>query len=397
MDAIWNNYKLQHPPYLTWRTNKNAFGIKKFTAVINKAIRELESMAVLDMEAAFLSRLIYRMKNKFRSDKGLKFMEKVNRALINYLNMALVENYKDLKSYIHVEDKVLTLPSRQLLEYVLVRTQGFAKLMERIEQVARYCAHFLKTRIGLGHAWSISLVAYSNISRIWFLSRQLIRQCCVWYKELYQYVSIFQYVGLPWIPENQSLPHDLEQWLSIEWMHDETAFTCPNNNWDDVILKLLREPSVDGTDETITISESSMTTCELIDISEGSQKDTAVHDISEDKPKSEADVDDIGEVISRKAFKASMSKVHKHDAETSPVKKRKHTHINIDVKTTEELKNKEKKKEVIPEDLIQIKLNGSKRRKKHKEKLFNNADVCKTNVTPNVKVTNKIRKQKRKQ
>lgn len=124
-------------------------------------------MSILDVEAAFLSRLIYRMKNKFRSDKGLKSMEKVNRALLNYLNMALVESYKDLKSYIHIEDKMLTLPSRQLLEYVLVRTQGFAKLMERIEQVARYSGHFLMTRIGLGHAWSITLIAYANVSRIW--------------------------------------------------------------------------------------------------------------------------------------------------------------------------------------------------------------------------------------
>lgn len=141
--------------------------VKKFLATISKAIRELEAMGILDVEAAFLSRLIYRMKNKFRSDKGLKCMEKINKALINYLNMGLVDSYKDLKSYIYVEDKMLTLPSRQLLEYVLVRTQGFAKLMERIEQVARYSGHFLKTRIGLGHAWSITLIAYANVSRIW--------------------------------------------------------------------------------------------------------------------------------------------------------------------------------------------------------------------------------------
>lgn len=94
-------------------------------------------------------------------------MEKVNRALINYLNMGLLESYKDLRSYVHVEDITVTLPSRQLLEYVLVRTQGFAKLMDRVELVARHSAHFLKARIGLGHAWNISLIAYANISRIW--------------------------------------------------------------------------------------------------------------------------------------------------------------------------------------------------------------------------------------
>ncbi|XP_014483066.1 PREDICTED: uncharacterized protein LOC106748741 isoform X2 [Dinoponera quadriceps] len=276
-------------------------------------------MDTFDLEAAFLSRLIYRMKNKFRNDKGLKSMEKVNRALINYLNMALIENYKDLKSYIQVEDKALTLPSRQLLEYVLVRTQGFAKLVERIELVARHSAHFLKTRIALGHAWSISLVAYANVSRIWFLSRQLIRRCCVWYKELYQYVSAFQYVGLPWIPQNQSLPQDLEQWLSIEWMHDENIDACRNDTWDDVILKLFKEHPADCTDEIITIP---------------------VSDVTENKPASHAD--DIGEVISREAFEANLPKIH--NVKTSSIKKCKRSHISDDVRSTKQLKRKKKKK-----------------------------------------------------
>lgn len=136
--------------------------------MIDKTIKELESMDILNIEAALLSRLIYRMKNKFRSDKGLKNMGKVKRALINYLNMALEQDYKNLKSYIHLENNAIILPSRQLLEYVLVRTQGYAKLIERLEQVSRYSAHFLKIRIKLGHAWSISLIAYATVSRIWY-------------------------------------------------------------------------------------------------------------------------------------------------------------------------------------------------------------------------------------
>lgn len=142
--------------------------VKAFLATIDKAIRELEAMNILDTEAAFLSRLIYRMKNKFRNDKGLKSMEKVNRALINYLNMNFVQDYKDLQSYVYVKGNGVTLPSRQLLEYALVRTQGFAKLMERLEQVARHSAHFLKMRIKLGHAWGVSLIAYAVVSRIWY-------------------------------------------------------------------------------------------------------------------------------------------------------------------------------------------------------------------------------------
>lgn len=125
-------------------------------------------MDILHGEAAALSRLIYRMKNKFRNDKGLRSMVALNKALINYYNMSLLKEYKDLQSIIEVEDGVYILPSKQMLEYILVRTQGFAKLMTKVESIAKYAAHFLKARINLGHAWSIAIIAYATVSRIWY-------------------------------------------------------------------------------------------------------------------------------------------------------------------------------------------------------------------------------------
>lgn len=124
-------------------------------------------MDILHTEATALSRLIYRMKSKFRNDKGLKSMVKLNKALINYYNMFLPEAYKNLESIIEMEDGTYILPSKQMIQYVLVRTQGFAKLMSQIGNTARYAAHFFKARISLGHAWSIALLAYANVSRIW--------------------------------------------------------------------------------------------------------------------------------------------------------------------------------------------------------------------------------------
>lgn len=98
-------------------------------------------------------------------------------------------------------------------------------------------------------------------------------------------------------------------------------------------------------------------------------------------------------MLSREAFENGLLKIVERDAKTFSVKKRKHTHMGNDVRTTEEIKSKKKKKKAIPEEDL-VRLNESKRRKKHKKKMFNNADVCKTNVTP--KVTNKMMKQKRK-
>jgi len=95
-------------------------------------------------------------------------MMKLNKALLNYYNMSLKKEYTNLRSDLQMEDGMYVLPSKQILEYVLVRTQGFGKLMTRIEEISRYASHFLNARIKLGHAWNVALVAYGTISRIWY-------------------------------------------------------------------------------------------------------------------------------------------------------------------------------------------------------------------------------------
>lgn len=141
--------------------------LKGFSSTLENASKELESQNTFHTEAAILSRLIYRMKSKFRNDKGLKNMEKINRALLNYLEIKLQKEFNDLRNYIESDGKMVNLPTRQMLEYVLVRIQGFAKLMARVESVAKQSAEFWNTRICIGHAWIISVIAYAVVSRVW--------------------------------------------------------------------------------------------------------------------------------------------------------------------------------------------------------------------------------------
>jgi hypothetical protein len=49
----------------------------EFTSVCSDAISILNNQEALHVEAAALSRLLYRMKSKMRCDKGFKFMAKV--------------------------------------------------------------------------------------------------------------------------------------------------------------------------------------------------------------------------------------------------------------------------------------------------------------------------------
>ena len=66
-----------------------------------------------------------------------------------------------------MNNAIVALPSKQTLEYILVRTQGFSKLMCRIESVTKNSTSFLNSRLIMGHSWSVAIIAYAVISRIW--------------------------------------------------------------------------------------------------------------------------------------------------------------------------------------------------------------------------------------
>ncbi|XP_029178278.1 uncharacterized protein LOC114946050 [Nylanderia fulva] len=319
MNMYWNMLYLERPPYATWSIKslsaKEAdINVDLCKYVLNTTIKDLESMDILHAEATALSRLIYRMKNKFRSDKGLRCMVALNKALINYYNMSLLKEYKDLQSVIEIEDEIHILPSKQMLEYVLVRTQGFAKLMAKVEDIARHSAHFLKARINLGHAWNIALIAYATVSRIWFCSKLILQKSCGWYNNLYSCSKNFEYVGLPWIPKSQSLPSNLRLWLSLDWLNAETNMS--DSTKQHTFEQFMPEVS-DNTN--FNTSESRL------------QANASTHNVLLDVESDSDDTNDIGEVIARETFGRSLLNVQSN---TPLPRKRKHMHTTNQGETT---------------------------------------------------------------
>lgn len=315
MNTYWNMLYLEHPPYATWSiksssAKKAGVNIDLCKCVLNTAINDLKSMDVLHKEATALSRLIYRMKNKFRNDKGLRSMVALNKTLINYYNMSLPKEYKDLRSIIEMEDEIHILPSKQMVEYVLVRTQGFAKLMTKVENIARQCAHFLKERINLGHAWSIALIAYATVSRIWFCSRLILRKSCDWYDKLYSCSKNFEYVGLSWIPTNQRLPSDLRLWLSLDWLDTEINMhgTIEQNTTEQVMPEASDNMNFNTSEFKFKIEYPKLL-----------QATTSTHKVLNESDND--DINDIGEVISRETFGGSLLK---SNTEIPLTRKRKH-------------------------------------------------------------------------
>ncbi|KAK0078992.1 hypothetical protein PV326_009024 [Microctonus aethiopoides] len=223
MELLWNKLDLNRPSTSSWTTSSDKFDVKHFNQSINKIHNDLQSQELFHKEATILSRLIYRMKTKFRHDKGLKNMEKVNRALCNYFHLSLDKEYNNLKDSVIIDNSnVVILPTRQMLQYVLVKTQGFAKLMCRIQDTAFCAGEFFRARVIMGQAWTFSMIAWSTVARIWMLSRNLVKKCCIWYNNMYPFLMKLEMIGVNWLPLDYSLPSDLRDWLSLSWINEQT-------------------------------------------------------------------------------------------------------------------------------------------------------------------------------
>lgn len=179
-------------------------------------------------EAAILSRTIYRLKLKFRNDKGLKAMEKTNRALLQYLRMHVPEMLETFYGMIpHKYGCDTYLPTLNMLHYVLIRIQGLAKLMVRVVECAKTAALFMEGRVSIGHLWKVAFICFSVVSKIFVLSKQLTRFCCKFYSQLYPFTKTLQNVGVQWLPSEYILPSNLELWLDVDWLDKDDNISIP--------------------------------------------------------------------------------------------------------------------------------------------------------------------------
>ncbi|XP_041988343.1 uncharacterized protein LOC121739825 isoform X2 [Aricia agestis] len=187
----------------------------------------LSKQAPLHKESALLSRFLYKFDKKFRNDIGYRKFKKVNSALRRYLTVDLLKDIKIFKTLLPVDYNIeCYLPTRQMLEYVLVRIITFAKIMLRIAVCSKQSAIFYLNRIKRGESHWMSLMPYALLSRIWSMSLVLLQHSCNWYNRLYGFRKYLSHKGVAFLSEDCELPPDLGKWLNMKEMNDEGRF-----NW----------------------------------------------------------------------------------------------------------------------------------------------------------------------
>lgn len=164
------------------------------------------------------------MKQKFRTSKDFKGLEKLNKCLQRYFDMNLLSDVRTVMDLIpNTNSNDMYLPTKNLMEYILVRMQGTAKLFEYIIGTCIELADMLNIRIQTGHFWKIGFILFSIVSRVYVLSKHCIKTVCEFYTQILPLSKLLQNTGRMWLPDSYCLPEDLKSWLNINLLRiDET-------------------------------------------------------------------------------------------------------------------------------------------------------------------------------
>lgn len=190
--------------------------ISSLKHVCNNIIKVLRKQAPLHKESALCSRFLYKYDRKFSNDIGYRNFRKVHTALKKYLALNFLKDIESFLSALPSEnDDEKYLPTRQMLQYLMLRIITFSKIMLRICVCSKQSAIFYLFRLRRGESHWMSLLPYSLFSRLWSMSMVLVQHSTTWYINLYPYINVLDFKGIKLLPDNYELPQNLEEWLDL--------------------------------------------------------------------------------------------------------------------------------------------------------------------------------------
>lgn len=236
--------------------------------VCNNIIKVLSKQSPLHKESALCSRFLYKYDQKFRNDIGYRNLKKVHTALKKYLALNLL---KDIESFLLAlpseTDDEKYLPTRQMLEYVMLRIITFSMIMLRICVCSKQAAILYLNRVKRSESHWMSLLPYALMSRLWSMTMVLVQHSTSWYSNLYPYLNKLELKGLPFLPDHYELTKDLEAWLDLknvdnfgrfEWEQRKIFVEAKSllddddeNDLFDNILNFVNQTNVDATGEEL--------------------------------------------------------------------------------------------------------------------------------------------------
>ncbi|EEB20103.1 conserved hypothetical protein [Pediculus humanus corporis] len=215
MSDLWNLWDVKPPPTCRTKQLLNRKEILKLVSDLGEMISTLNQLPHLDKEAGLLSRFLYLNKRAFRHDKGLRNLVQIYQCLKRYLKLdfySTVTNYKSTLP-VNISPKVTHafLPTKQMLQWLLLRLQTFSKLFARIIKLSTVASHHIYGKLCLGWSMKQTIFMYGINARLLVISKYIVSKCIEWYDKLYDYLIIFDSDSN--FSSYYSCPRDLKTWL----------------------------------------------------------------------------------------------------------------------------------------------------------------------------------------
>lgn len=218
---MWNCKDLPAPPYCEMKSSLTG-SQKACVLEARKHLKESEAgvrdhIKLLSTELYVTKRMIYKLRNQFRSDKSLQTLRQVH-ACLKRLEVLNLE--KQLSDTLQIVDRVfggddteVYLASRQVLEYHLVVLQGTSALLRQVVQYSLKTFIHVRQHLELGNMIPNNLILLALSSRIWYVCNSLGLHVCKWYKKLYPCLNVLPPTTVTWL-QGEELPSDLTDWLT---------------------------------------------------------------------------------------------------------------------------------------------------------------------------------------
>lgn len=164
------------------------------------------------VELALVDEFMYKSQHRFRNDRGHRDTKRVlmciRRALALKVDQLCRNFAQGMPLCLDVKRDRPRLfgPSREMLEFLLLRLWGFRALVERAQILAGLCGHKQLARIRLGHFWNVALQKLSSVARLWSNLTTILPQVADVYRALFELLEILPSSGIAFLAPGTKLP-----------------------------------------------------------------------------------------------------------------------------------------------------------------------------------------------
>ncbi|GFU44815.1 DUF4477 domain-containing protein [Nephila pilipes] len=218
---MWNDLNLKCPvkDVCTYSSQDTAIlNISELVSLLTSAADVLTKDHPIWTEIKIFQNVQAKYRRILHCDKCLLLLQRVGSCLRKVILLNLSKIYLDLAEHflkgLQNQDSV-QLPSRQQLEYALLRTQSAAKLSCEALHYSRETFCFLIQKLRVGHMLLHLMMAASVTARVNILFKGVLIQLFDIYRNLYSWRQQLKSGTFEW-PKPLEIPEDLEAWLNPE-------------------------------------------------------------------------------------------------------------------------------------------------------------------------------------